>query len=202
MPLQEDMTRQVVSSCRSVFLAVVVVEGIYGEQCVGVDFVANRYVALFAVGIALCRVVGCVFGAVDGPGEFEEAASAAEDLVGGGDVEQFYSFFRYYAVRPDNINMFRDSATVYVREPEHGGKCRAVRAVRLRIPATDLPKHGYRVGCRSLPAISRLPVSIAAAGGQDKQRYYAENRAHSICYGFNEIIMSFISSLPLFRKSL
>lgn len=150
----------------SVFLSVVVVEGIDREQCVGEDFVADGYVAGVSVGIAPCRVVGYVFGAVDGPGEFEEAASAAEDLVGGGDVEQFYSFFRYYVVRPDHINMFRDSATVYVREPEHGGKCRAVRAVRLRIPATDLLKHGYRVGCRSLRAISRLPFAIAAAGGQ------------------------------------
>ena len=137
----------------SLFFAVVVVEGIDGEQCVGEDFVADGYVAGVAVGITPCRVFGYVFGAIDGPGQFKKAASAAEDLVGGGDVEQFYSFFGYYAVRPDYINMFRDSATVYVREPEHGGKCRAVRAVRLRISAAYLQKHGYRVGCRSLRAI-------------------------------------------------
>lgn len=84
--MREDMAGRAVSSRRSVFLTVVAVEGIDGEQGAGQDFVAEGYMAGVVVGIAPCRVVGCVFGAVDGPGQFEEAASAAEDLVGGGDV--------------------------------------------------------------------------------------------------------------------
>lgn len=136
----------------SLFFAVVVVEGIDGEQCVGEDFVADGYVAGVAVGIAPCRVFGYVFGAIDGrdnsrkrrlPLKISSAVAMLSSSIRSSDITLF----------TDYINMFRDSATVYVREPEHGGKCRAVRVTCLRISATHLPKHGYRVGCRSLRAI-------------------------------------------------
>lgn len=151
---------------QSEFFAVVVIKCVNRKQGVGEDFVADGYVALCAAGVAACRVMGGVFGAVDEPRQFEESVSAAENIVGCDNVEQPYSFLGYYAVRPDHIDIFRDSATVYVRKPQYGGKGHAVRAVSHHISAAYFPERGNHIGSSSFLPIGRLHVFVAAACGQ------------------------------------